>query len=112
MTTIFELFQHVRTCLTLITMLTAGYYHLPILFPNIDTMSKSDVEVEQDRMMRIWKNVENTWKTRTAERRNRTKFYQPFIHKRRNVCKKLVYKQVRYRLRNRLVYRNDDDDKN
>ena len=111
MPSIFELFQHVRTFCVLITMLTTGY-RLPILFPNVVTMSKPDVEVEQDRMMRIWKKVENTWKTRTAERRNRTKFYQPFIHKRRNVCKKLVYKQLRYRLRNRLVYRNDDDDKN
>ena len=111
MTTIFELFQHVRTCLTLITMLTAGYYHLPILFPNIDTISKSDMEVEQDRMMQIWQKVEKSWKTRNAEKRIRTNFSQPFFCRRRNSCKKIVYKQVCYRLRNRIVYRNDDDDK-
>jgi len=88
MATISELLQHFKTFWVLLTFLTTGY-HIPVFFPNIDTTSESDMESEQDRMMRIWKKVEKSWKTRNAVRRHRTNFSQSFFCRRRNICKKI-----------------------
>ena len=101
-----EWFNAVRTfCILLASGSVLSSFMTPILPLNISVEYKTpelDIKREKYRMLRIWKEV-----------------YYKNKHIRSSICKKRLYekykkrffknKNIRYILRNRIIYRNNND---